>query len=97
LDRSLIRLFDIGHVEASEGGVGVALRETRVTEAPDRGAEHVEWSGSWEDQAVDQDRIEMSQNDPFGTARGADERAEEIRVEPFGTQPARCLRSGTDD
>jgi hypothetical protein len=68
-----------------------------VAEAPDRGAERVEWSGSRQDQAVDQDRIEMSKNDPFGAARGSDERTEEIRVEPFGTQPVGCLRSGTDD
>ena len=77
--------------------MGLGLREASVSETSDRGAKGVDRRRSGQDHAIDQHRIEVSEHHPLGTARGADERAEEIRMESLGTQSFPGSRSGTDD
>jgi hypothetical protein len=68
-----------------------------VAKAPDRRPEGVDRCGAGCNQALGQYVVDMPKNEPFRSARGADERTEEIRMETLCTQSITGSRPCADD
>jgi hypothetical protein len=90
-------LTDIAVREAGERVMWIILREAGMPEAPDRRPERVEGAMPRENQAIDQEVVEVAKDEPFRPAGCADERAEEIRMESFSTQSVGGSRARSDD
>jgi hypothetical protein len=57
-----------------------------MSKASDRRTEGIERSRTARDQTLGQNIVDMTKYEPFRSARGAYERAEEIRMETLGMQ-----------